>query len=764
MSRPRKTDWKAAVMEYCTAFLLTLGMSLTMLRALLPQQAVWPAVVLCAVFTLVFHALFSLPAKRKWMLPAGVILILGLWGLMGGGPLFTAVQLGKAAFLSLRGIPDATAPYADTARWAVCLLFALLGAALNWDHTLPISVFAVVTVISLAFLLNAQKALVLFALPAAAGLLLMMAGEQGKRIPVLPVAALLAVAAFLLLPGRPQAVAPFSDAAERIRQFVEDYLLFNDSRASFSLASEGFQPLDERLGGPAEPEDHTVMEVTADRTVLLRGKTYDDYSGLNWYDSLSARRYLAVSPRYAALKTDLFDLERPPAGAENVSPQTLHIHLLNQATTTLFAPAHTRTLQLESQRMVLYYNLASEWFLTRNLQAGDDYTVTYLPYAPGNKATEAAVAAAANTEDPHWTEVSQTYLSIPRHIQQEIFDIAAKATAGCSTPYEKALGIQNYLRENYRYTLNTQVPPEGVDFVAWFLIGEKQGYCTYFATAMTVLCRIAGLPARYVTGYLAVPGDDGIALVTGEDAHAWTEVYLNGFGWLDFDPTPRNDNRRGDDPGGNPPDDPDNPPTPTPEPTPSPSPSPSPSPAPQSSPSPEPTDQPPDSQKDDEPSPTPSPESAPTPTPDPGQPPQDRNPQPPFPWWFLLLILAVIALLVWRYFATEPVRRASRHPDQAVQLLFAAVCALLAARGFNRLPQETLHDFAVRTDRNAGDASIPALLPLTDAYAAQVYGRHPADTQPFLDAYLSLRGAARPWTRFFLVLRRMLPQKRDALR
>ena len=121
MSRPRKTDWKAAVMEYCTAFLLTLGMSLTMLRALLPQQAVWPAVVLCAVFTLVFHALFSLPAKRKWMLPAGVILILGLWGLMGGGPLFTAVQLVKAAFLSFRGIPDAAAPYADTARWAVCL-------------------------------------------------------------------------------------------------------------------------------------------------------------------------------------------------------------------------------------------------------------------------------------------------------------------------------------------------------------------------------------------------------------------------------------------------------------------------------------------------------------------------------------------------------------------------------------------------------------------------------------------------------------------
>ena len=65
------------------------------------------------------------------------------------------------------------------------------------------------------------------------------------------------------------------------------------------------------------------MEVRTSRTVLMRAKTYDDYTGLNWYDSLSTRRYLAASPRFQSLKEDLFDLNRPLAGDGGVTPETL---------------------------------------------------------------------------------------------------------------------------------------------------------------------------------------------------------------------------------------------------------------------------------------------------------------------------------------------------------------------------------------------------------------------------------------------------------
>ena len=749
MSRLHKSGPWAVVMGYLTSYLLSVGMSLTLIHSLMPTHALWPAALLCAVFSLGFHTLFSVPVKRKWVLPLAILAVLGIWATLGGGPMFTLIQLGKAAFLSFQGIPDAVSPYADTARWAVCLMFSLLGASLAWDRTLPLAVFTVVTVIALAFLVNVQEQSLLCALPAAAGILILMAGKQGRRMSLLPVAVLLPLLAFLIMPRHAVTFEPLKEAAEHVRQFVEDYLLFNEYRDSFTLASEGYLPLEERLGGPAEPEDHSVMEVWTDRTVLMRAKTYDDYTGLSWFDSLSVRRYLSASPRFQSLKAEVFDLNRPLAGDGGVESKTLKVHILNNGTTTLFAPGRTRTVQLEGERMVLYYNTAGELFLTRNLAPGDEYTVTYMPFVPGSKATEALVRACADLEDPRYAEAAAQYTAIPRHIQQEIYDIAARATAGCTTPYEKAMGIQKYLRANYAYTLSTKVPPDGVDFLAWFLIGEKQGYCTYFATAMTMLCRIAGLPARYVTGYLAIPDENGVAHVTGENAHAWTEVYLNGFGWLDFDSTPRSDNERSGESDDQLP--PNSAPTPSPSPSPEPTPTPSPEPPEQ-----EPTPTPDPAENGSEPTPTPPPAATQEPTPDPASPPPENEKDPPsFPWWLLLLLLLIL-LLVWRCRTTEPVRRAKRKPEQAAAVLFSAVCALLSKRGLTRRKEETLRDFASRAERILREEQMPSILPLAEAYGAQVYGNHTAPAAPFLKVYLRLRDAASPWTRFCLTVKRML--------
>ena len=743
MSRPREENIKAAVMQCFTVLLLSLGLSLTTLKALLPLQALWPAALLCVLFSLAFEGLYLLPLKKKWLLPVGLLAALGVWGALGGGPVHTVIQLVKAAFLALRGIPDAAAPYADTARWAVCLLFTLLAAALAWDDTLPLAVFAVVTILALIFIFTSRESLLLYALPAAVGLVLMMAQGREERLSPLPLAAVLAVLAFFLVPGKPQAVPQLEKISTDIRQFIEDYLLFNEFRTSFNLASEGYQPLDERLGGPAEPEKHTVMEVTASRTLLLKGKAYNEYTGLNWFDTLSSRRYLYASPRFTALREELFDLNRPVI-AGDLQPETVRVRLLNDGTTTLFVPGHTRTLQMESERMVLYYNLASELFITRNLQAGDSYTVTYLPYIAGSRATAAMVEACAAQADAHYSEIEENYLKLPRHIQQEIFDIAAKAAGSAATPYEKALNIMRYLRKNYKYNLNVKEPPEGVDFVAWFLIGEKEGYCTYFATAMTVLCRIAGIPARYVTGYIAAPDQTGIAVVTGQQAHAWTEIYLNGFGWLALDATPRTDGDSGGDDSSDPP---ANGPTPTPPPSSTPTPDPgTPTPAPTTAPDESPEPEPP--QDESLPTPTPLPQDAAPPPADPL-----GSPAQPF-WWIVLLLLALILLILFRCLWTEPLRRAGRKPDQAAEILFAAIAALLARRGLRRQPQETLHEFAARVQAPLAESRLPSLQPLADQLGGKLYGNHPADPAPFRRVYETLRGAAKPWTRFSLALKR----------
>ena len=743
MSRLREKYGIAALMGYLASLLLSLGMSLSLFRAFAPRQALWPVFPLCAGMTLVFYILFQYQFKsKKWIL-LGAAAALGIWGGLGGGPLFSLVQMAKAAFLSFQGIPDALTPYAATARWTICLLFSLLGAALYWDHTVGLTVFTVVSMVGISFAFGSREALLLCVLPASAGILLMMARENGKRLSALPVAAGLAALAFLLLPAHPQAVSPFQEAAQKIRQFVEDYLLFNEYRSAFTLASEGFQPLDERLGGPAEPADHTVMEVSTDRKVLLRGKTYDQYTGLNWYDTLSDRRYLAVSPRYASLREELFDMNRPLTGIESGSMLSMHVRMLKSGTTTLFAPGRTRSLQLEGERMVLYYNAAGEYFLTRDVEAGDAYTLTYLPYEAGRGAVSALVNENASASDPYYREAAAHYLQIPNHIQKEIYDIAQLVTAGKETPYGKALALQNYLRRNYRYNLNVQEPPEGVDFIAWFLIGDQQGYCTYFASAMTMLCRIAGLPARYVTGYVALPNDSGVTVVTGQNAHAWTEVYLNGFGWLAFDPTPRTDYSNQDQQedeqeksaGINPA------PSPTPEPTVLPTV------APVDTPTPEPTDAPTEPPPDESGTPTPTPTPIP-PEPD-EQPPEQPERKNSFPWW-LLLLLAVIGLAGLRVYQTEPLRQAERHPEKAVKILFRATLALLNARGLRRAQNETLHDFTRRADSVLKREKLPSILPLTDAYASQLYGRHRPKGRDYTGVYRALRNAASPLTRLRL--------------
>lgn len=152
------------------------------------------------------------------------------------------------------------------------------------------------------------------------------------------------------------------------------------------------------------------------------------------------------------------------------------------------------------------------------------------------------IDACALTDDPNYANILTEYTKLPDHLQQMVYDLARQIIAGSDTLYEQAFAIQNYLSRNFRYSLTVEDQPSNLDFVTNFLMNTKKGYCTYFASAMTVLCRMVGLPARYVEGYLATPDENGLAYVTGLQGHAWTEVYFEGFGWLTFDATPAQNN------------------------------------------------------------------------------------------------------------------------------------------------------------------------------------------------------------------------------
>lgn len=137
-------------------------------------------------------------------------------------------------------------------------------------------------------------------------------------------------------------------------------------------------------------------------------------------------------------------------------------------------------------------------------------------------------------------QIQEKDLQLPENFDPEMKKLAIEITKDATNDYDKAVAIQNYLKENNIYCKDVAKPPEGMDAVSYFLFESREGYCTHFASAMTLLCRAAGIPARYVEGIYCnyEKKEENKYLILGSDAHAWTEVYIENFGFLTFDATP----------------------------------------------------------------------------------------------------------------------------------------------------------------------------------------------------------------------------------
>lgn len=131
-------------------------------------------------------------------------------------------------------------------------------------------------------------------------------------------------------------------------------------------------------------------------------------------------------------------------------------------------------------------------------------------------------------------------LQLPDSLPDRVRELAREVTTGITTPREMAIAIEGYLATEYPYSLQAPQLPPGADFVDHFLFEGKVGYCTHFASAMVVLLRAVGVPARMAVGYTSgeFEAEKQAYVIREQDAHTWVEVYLPGTGWVDFDPTP----------------------------------------------------------------------------------------------------------------------------------------------------------------------------------------------------------------------------------
>lgn len=138
--------------------------------------------------------------------------------------------------------------------------------------------------------------------------------------------------------------------------------------------------------------------------------------------------------------------------------------------------------------------------------------------------------------------VRDTYLNVPQDIESELAEYLQTSFPelyadpyDVQTQYEAAVEIADYLRDNYTYSLDNV--NSSTDPVMTFLNRTKRGHCALYASAMTLLMRELGVPARYCTGFVASANGGAPQVLRSQNLHAWCEVYLGNLGWTTFDPT-----------------------------------------------------------------------------------------------------------------------------------------------------------------------------------------------------------------------------------
>lgn len=329
---------------------------------------------------------------------------------------------------------------------------------------------------------------------------------------------------------------------------ISDLLRFSFGESEgyweFSLSTTNMYPLGDRLGGPVELSDRKILSVKTETPILLRGSVQDTYTGSNWVDSRDNGHFRLESPMWSGRKKEILHPAATGSGQmrELQSRMTMEVTLdINPEFywySTMFVPDHTQNIRFTGvNRQDVYFNNQGEVF-TETMVRGD-YEVTGSAFYARNTSIEEQMllleSLALETRDRDYKEIAAQYLQLPDLLPSSVRKLTASLLEEEMTPYQKACTIADWLEENCSYSLTPEEPPEDADFVEWFL-KTREGYCTYYASAMTVMARCAGIPARYVSGFgLRDSGLKDWYYVSEATGHAWAELYFHGIGWVPFD-------------------------------------------------------------------------------------------------------------------------------------------------------------------------------------------------------------------------------------
>jgi len=297
-----------------------------------------------------------------------------------------------------------------------------------------------------------------------------------------------------------------------------------------------------RIAGQWTSSDQPVLTVAAKEGLYLRAVTYDVYTGRSWEQSPGRERMVESEQ-----ETFGDDSPEKPAVGDAFQNETIEVQIQKPTGRYLVSAGYP----VKTFAPVLVVESGDQPFLgalkaTGPVDPGRSYSMTVAV----SKATKAQLRAAGTDYPP---EIARYYLGtagMTERTRQLAQDVAADAT----TPFDQADALARFLQgdESFAYSTTATLPtdPEQ-DFVDYFLFDpnhRRVGFCEHYASAMVVMARALGIPARFAAGYapgeqVQLPGaPPGVASspqwqVRQKNSHAWAELYFPGYGWQTFEAT-----------------------------------------------------------------------------------------------------------------------------------------------------------------------------------------------------------------------------------
>ncbi len=281
--------------------------------------------------------------------------------------------------------------------------------------------------------------------------------------------------------------------------------------------------------GPIRLSDQPVMLVGTDQPGLLRGQVYDEYTGSGWRRARDEARHLTLTQRPVSLAPYLREgLDGPRL---TVRQRVVPVPLLGRIVFGRGAPASVAVLTEDDEA-----DAAVDAYGAIRLDGLSVPQRGYIVWSAVPQPTPEQLRAA---RVPGPDELDSGYFVLPAGTERAAARIVSHIVTSEHSAYDKAVAIRGYLAANHQYTLDGPYIPPTNDAAIEFLTYHRRGACDLFASAYVVLARAAGLPARVATGFGAgeYDAEQGAWVVRENDAHAWAEVYFEGLGWIEFDPT-----------------------------------------------------------------------------------------------------------------------------------------------------------------------------------------------------------------------------------